>query len=326
MKLYGKKDALERLGRFTASGRIPHALLITGADGAGKRTLADYIAMLMLCTGADAPCMNCKECLRIAEHIHPDVVYPLRELKTPGKYSATELREYMAGCYKLPNDAPVRVYIFEQAETMNDHCQNALLKIIEEPLSFNRYIFITSDKSFILETVLSRVTEIPAGMPSVDECARALAERGVEASEAHSLAQTFGGNIGRCLEAHNDENGSEIMKLSSEIAAAVCKDREYDCMARLCSIKNRDDMTSVLRSLSDIFGNAAVISAGGKTYGFSPSVSAEIAEKNSVKKINAVYTVIQRLLRSMDFNPNVQLTAARCCAEIFSAAEDSSGR
>ena len=58
MKLYGKKDALERLGRFTASGRIPHALLITGADGAGKRTLADYIAMLMLCTDADAPCMN----------------------------------------------------------------------------------------------------------------------------------------------------------------------------------------------------------------------------------------------------------------------------
>ena len=119
--------------------------------------------------------------MRISEHIHPDVVYPLREMKT-GKYTATELRDYMAGCHKLPNDTPVRVYIFEQAESMNDHCQNALLKIIEEPLSFNRYIFITSDKSFILETILSRVTEIPADLPSEAECAAALTERGIDPS------------------------------------------------------------------------------------------------------------------------------------------------
>ena len=325
MKLYGKKDALERLQRFVSSGRIPHALMITGADGAGKRTLADYIAMLMLCTGGNPPCMNCKECMRISEHIHPDVVYPLREMKT-GKYTATELRDYMAGCHKLPNDTPVRVYIFEQAESMNDHCQNALLKIIEEPLSFNRYIFITSDKSFILETILSRVTEIPADLPSEAECAAALTERGIDPSEAKELARTFSGNIGRCLEMHNDENGSELIKLSAEIASAVCRDREYDCMVRLGSIKNREDMAVVLRSLSDIFGNAVVIATGGRAYGYAPSVSLKIAEENTIKKINAVYTVIQKLLFSLDFNPNVQLTAARCCADIFAAAEDSGGR
>lgn len=321
MKLYGKKDALQRLEKFTSSGRIPHALMITGADGAGKRTLADYIAMLMLCGNGNAPCMSCKECMRISGHIHPDVVYPLREMKT-GKYNAADLRDYMLGCHKLPNDSQIRVYIFEQAETMNDHCQNALLKIIEEPLSFNRYIFIVSDKSFILETILSRVTEIPAGMPTPAECAAALTERGISPSEAQKLSLTFSGNIGRCLEAHNDEGSTELLKLSAEIAAAVCKGREYDCMVRLCSIKNREDMSAVLRSMSDIFGNAAVTAAGGKPYGFAPSVSSEIAEENSIKKINAVFEVIGELLRSLDFNPNVQLTAARCCAEIFSAAEE----
>lgn len=321
MKLYGKKDALQRLEKFTASGRIPHALMITGADGAGKRTLADYIAMLMLCGNEKAPCMGCNECLRISEHIHPDVVYPFREMKN-GKYTAPELRDYMLGCYKLPNDSQIRVYIFEQAETMNDHCQNALLKIIEEPLSFNRYIFIVSDKSFILETILSRVTEIPAGMPSAEECAAALVNYGIDPVEAEKLSQTFSGNIGRCLAAHSSEGEAELLKLSGGIASDICRGREYDCMAKLCGIKNRDDMTVVLRSLSDIFGNAAVLAAGGKPYGFSPSVSSEIAEGNSIKKINAVYEVIGELLRSLDFNPNVQLTAARCCAAVFSAVEE----
>lgn len=320
MKLYGKKDALERLERFTASGRIPHALMITGAEGSGKHTLADYIAMRMLCSDENPPCMSCKDCMRISEHIHPDVVYPLREMEQ-GKYTAADLRKHMAGCYKLPNDAPLRVYIFEQAETMNEYCQNALLKIIEEPLDFNRYIFLTSAKSFILETIISRVTEIPAGMPSVDECAAALSEHGIDTAEACELARTYCGNIGRCLEVHNNENSLPAEKLSVLIARAVCSDKEYDCMTHLCSIRNREEMAAVFRSLSDIFGNAAVISAGGRAYGFSPSVSSEIADKNSIKKINAVYGVIRELLRSMDFNPNVQLTAARCCAEIFDAIE-----
>ena len=125
---------------------------------------------------------------------------------------------------------------------------------------------------------------------------------------------------------HNDENGSELIKISAEIASAVCRDREYDCMVRLSSIKNREDMAVVLRSLSDIFGNAVVIATGGRAYGYAPSVSLKIAEENTIKKINAVYTVIQKLLFSLDFNPNVQLTAARCCADIFAAAEDSGGR
>lgn len=321
MRLYGKKDALDRLDKFTASGRIPHALLITGADGAGKRTLADYIAMRMLCGEKNAPCGVCKECMRISEHIHPDVIYPLREMKT-GKYNAADLRDFLLDCYKLPNDSEIRVCIFEQAETMNDHCQNAMLKIIEEPLDFNRYIFITSDKSFILETILSRVTEIPAGLPSAEECAAVLKERGLPADKANELSQTFGGNIGRCIAAYEGEGEAELLKLSEGIASAVCAGKEYDCMARLCGIKNRDDMTAVLRNLSDIFGNAAVISAGGRAYGFSPALSGKIAEESSLRKINIIYEKILELLRSMDFNPNVQLTAAVCCAEIFNAAEE----
>ena len=321
MKLYGKKTALEKLDTFLKSGRMPHALLITGAEGSGKRTLADYIASLMLCESkGEAPCGSCKECMRVSEHIHPDVIYPLRETDS-GKYNTKNLVELINNCYKLPNDSDIRICIFENADTMNTSCQNALLKFIEEPLRFNRFIFTASDKSLILETIMSRVTEIPADLPSAEECAEALSAQGVDANEALKLSRTFDGNIGRCLKAHAGEGEAALLKLSEEIASAVSAGREYDCMTGLCAVKNREDMTAVLRNLSDIFGNAAVKAAKGKSYGFSPEITEKIANENSVRKINLIYEAVGGLIRSLDFNPNVQLTAAACCAKMFEAAE-----
>lgn len=331
MKLYGKKLALEKLGQFTASGRIPHALLITGADGAGKRTLADYIAMLMMCgqkTGE--PCFSCKECLRIKEHIHPDVVYALREISPPDKkdgkettmkYSVSELRKFLAGCHKVPNDSDIRIYIFEQADTMNEHCQNALLKIIEEPLSFNRYIFLASDKNAVLETIISRVVEIQADLPTAEECVCALTERGVPADKAAELAQTFGGNIGRCLAAAEGDRETELLELSEELAENICAGREYDCLVAVKKLKNRSELSAVLSNLADIFGNALVIAAGGKPYGFAPSVSEKASLSYSARKLNFIYDTILELLRALDFNPNQQLISTVCCAKIFEAVE-----
>ncbi len=332
MKLYGKKIALEKLSQFTASGRIPHALLITGAEGAGKRTLADYIAMLMMCgqkTGA--PCLSCNECLRVKEHIHPDVIYALQEMPLAEKkdskdapkrkYSAPDMREFLVGCHKVPNDSDIRIYIFEQTETMNEHCQNALLKIIEEPLSFNRYIFLASDKNAILETIISRVVEIPADLPSVEECAYVLTERGIPAEKAASLSRTFGGNIGRCLGAAEGNRETELLELSEELAEHICAGKEYDSLVALKNARNRSELSAILSNLSDIFGNALVIAAGGKPYGFAPSVSQKVALSYSLKKLNSIYDTILGLLRTLDFNPNHQLISTVCCARIFEAAE-----
>ena len=332
MRLYGKKLALEKIGQFTASGRIPHALLITGADGAGKRTLADYIAMLMMCGQKTAePCFSCNECMRVKEHIHPDVVYALQEMPLPDKkdskdapkrkYSVSELRQFLTGCHKVPNDADIRIYIFEQADTMNEHCQNALLKIIEEPLSFNRYIFLASDKNAILETIISRVVEVPADLPSAEECVCALTEQGIPREQASSLAQTFGGNIGRCLGAAEGNRETELLELSEKLAENICAGREYDCIVAVRALKNRSELSAVLSNLADIFGNALVIAAGGKPYGFAPSVSEKASLSYSARKLNSIYDTILELLRALDFNPNQQLISTVCCAKIFEAVE-----
>lgn len=321
MKIYGKTSALDRLRSYAHTGRMPHALLITGEEGVGKRTLADYAAMLMLCERkGETPCMCCNECLRIEQHIHPDVIYPYR-MGEEGKYTMKEMPGFIADLVKLPNDSDFRICIFEEADSMNPACQNALLKLIEEPSPFNRFIFTATDKKRILGTIISRVTEIKAEPMSKEECLSALAEHKIKPDKSESLYNTFGGNLGRCLSANKAKSVLASFTLAEETAILVSEKREYECLAKLSKLKTRDELTAVMRNLSDIFGNASALYSGGKPYGFCSEVCTVISKQLSVKKLMSLYDVTNDFLGSIDFNLNVKLTIAALCAKMFEIVE-----
>lgn len=318
MKLYGKKAALERIGQFRRSGRFPHALLFCGEKGVGKTVLADYTAMLRLCgENGGEPCMSCKNCRRIEQHIHPDVVYPLREME---KYKVAELRDFITECFMAPNDGDLRIIVFEQLDTMSAACQNTLLKFIEEPLPFNSYIFTAESKAPILETILSRVTLVNVDGADRSECIAALAERGIPAEKAAELYGLYGGNIGKCIDGA-DGSDAELFKTAAEIANGLCGGREYDCAIRFSSVKTRDDAGQLLTLLSEIFTKASVISSGAKDDGAFSEQAKQMSQKMSIKIISKLYDAVGELISELDFNPNLQLFNAHCCAKLFSVIE-----
>lgn len=318
MKLYGKQAELERIRQFYRSGRFPHALLFCGEKGLGKTVLADYTAMLRLC-GADGekPCMNCKNCVRIERHIHPDVIYPFRENE---KYSVEQLRALITECCKAPNDGDLRVIVFEQLDSMSEKCQNTLLKFIEEPSSFNSCIFTAESKSSILETILSRVSVINVSEAGKNECVLALGEKGIAPEKAEELYGLYGGNIGKCLLAA-DGGGAENFRIAAEFSDALCGGREYGCAVLLAAIKTREDSAAVLSLLREVFAKAAVLRGGGKISGAMTEQAERISRKFNLKTITELYNTLSALVESLNFNPNLQLFNAHCCAKIFSVIE-----
>ncbi len=318
MELYGKSAELERIGQFFRSGRFPHALLFCGEKGLGKTVLADYTAMLRLC-GSDEkkPCMDCRSCRRIEEHVHPDVIYPLR---INGKYNVETLRGVITDCCRLPNDGGLRVIIFEQLDSMSEKCQNTLLKFIEEPSAFNCCIFTAESKAPILETILSRVAVINVVETPKSECLRALADFGVDSVRAEGLYGLYGGNIGKCLAAEGGSD-AELFRIAAEFAGGLCGGREYDCAVRLAAIKTREDAGEVLSILRELFAKAAVIRSGGTVDGALTEIARQLSQRFGLKTIAELYDEAGRLIASLGANPNLQLFNAHCCARMFSVTE-----
>lgn len=323
MKIYGKKRALNALTNFAVSGRMPHALLLYGADGVGKRTLADYAAMIYLCREHGAvPCMECNECRRIERHIHPDVVYPLRIIGADKeRYNIEGLRQFISDCYIRPNDGDIRVCIFEKLDEMLPQHQNALLKFIEEPLDFNRYIFTAGKKVSILETILSRVTAVEVEGADEKEFTEALTEKGIESDRIHDLFVRSGGNIGAALTF--GESGEELQYITAAVnaAEAIAKRRETDCLTALLSLKTREELFETLGILSDIFAGAAAKRGGKMPAGAYAAQSDRLASALSLKAVTKLYNEAVRLYGKSYTNPNLRLFAGECCGSFFTAIE-----
>lgn len=318
MKLYGNSRALERLHGYASRGRLPHALLFFGDSGTGKRTLADYTAMLYFCEKAGAkPCMSCGSCERTEKHIHPDVIYA-----DCADTSADEMRELLKSTFELPVEGKIRVYVLSEFQLLNRECQNALLTYLEEPSDRIRFILTASNRNGILPTILSRTALIQTEPLSVSECGQALRDMGCE--NAERLAADCNGNLGLALKMASDKNAAVYIGLSKELAEYVCQRAEYDAlmlMQRLPQPKDdkREPVRAVITEAGKIFHDAFVYAEGGTpALSCCRELSEEMAERFGPSKLNGLCECAQRFGRTVtETNFNSKITANAFIAEIF---------
>lgn len=152
-----RNDGLRcRLGREILENRFPHACIIAGKKGSGKHTLAINIAAALACENENQiPCGMCDSCTKIFAGFSPDVIY-IRKDPEKKEFSVNLIREIKDSIFIAPNELKKRVYIIEEAETMNQNAQNAFLKILEEPPRYVVFLLLCSDTQSLLETVKSR--------------------------------------------------------------------------------------------------------------------------------------------------------------------------
>lgn len=194
------------LRRLLQAGRLPHALLFSGPDGVGKGLVGRLVAAALLCGQAKdgTPCGACPSCRALAAGGHPDYYELVPEVRGKGTCAIRieairELTE-MAARYPVLSDR--RVLVIDSAETMNEAAANSLLKTLEEPPGQVTFILLTSARSSLLDTIVSRCMPVSFGMLLPEEMQPLLTARGVPAAEAAELAALADGSMGRALALH----------------------------------------------------------------------------------------------------------------------------
>ena len=199
---YGNEAARAWLSGVFDSGREPHAILIDGPAGSGKKTLARLIAQAFVCEGTgERPCGECRQCRNAQAGVHPDIRL---ESAAGGarSFSVDTVRRIRLDAFVAPNDAAVKVYILAGVHNMTESAQNALLKILEEPPAHVRFILTCDGRSRVLGTVQSRCAGLTLGPLPEEQVTQALLRRdpALDRNQAARAAQLSGGLIGRAAE------------------------------------------------------------------------------------------------------------------------------
>ena len=148
------------------AGRLPHALLIHEAPGAGGEWLATWAAQLVLCQrGAQAPCGACTACRRVWAQQHPDLAW-LGTAEDSQQIRIEQVRDLAADLALTSHAGGYKVGIVTPAEALNRFAANALLKTLEEPPSRTLLVLVTTQPSRLPPTVLSRCQRLRVGAPA----------------------------------------------------------------------------------------------------------------------------------------------------------------
>ena len=155
-KIQGHQAITNHLAKEIKSSEVSHAYLFSGIDGIGKKKTAREFAKALMCRDQiDQGCGHCPACLQIEHENYPDVKI-IGPKAGEASIKISQVREMISELSIKPYSGNWRINIIDGAERMTPEAQNSLLKSLEEPLSYNIFILITSQTQSILPTIRSR--------------------------------------------------------------------------------------------------------------------------------------------------------------------------
>lgn len=306
-------------GAFSA-GRFPHAVILQGEPGTGRRTFAKLIAQALVCQDKDrAPCGECPACLRALAGSHPDI--RVVEGKNTTGISVEQVQEMAADAQRMPDEAAYSVYILLLGERVMDAPQNKLLKLIEEPPKGAVFLLVCRWAQALLPTIRSRAQVFGLRPPPEEEAAKWLSGRtGVELEEARRLSALCGGNLGMMLGELENGSAKEALETARAIAMALVGKGAHGVLAAAVPLlKDRDLCRQALSRLEGIFRDACVLRCGGRVLvGGAPEAADRLADL-PMKQLAQLPGLVEETRQGLERNANVSLLITRFCAAMREA-------
>lgn len=153
----GQSHIKQTIQNEIKNDKIAHAYLFCGPRGVGKTTMARLVAKAANCLnrkeGEFEPCNNCDSCNEIMEGKALDVV----EIDAASHTGVDHVREHIINAARfVPNSRKFKVFIIDEVHMLSTAAFNALLKILEEPPSYVKFVLATTEIHKILPTIISR--------------------------------------------------------------------------------------------------------------------------------------------------------------------------
>ncbi|MDQ2077997.1 DNA polymerase III subunit delta' [Marinimicrobium sp. ABcell2] len=152
---------------------LPHALMLAGPQGIGKRHLAEALAQRVLCLSpaSGTACGKCRACDLMKAGTHPDITW--LEPEEPGKaIKIDSVRALIQTLGQTAQQGGYKVVIVDPAEAMNANASNALLKSLEEPAENTLLILISHTPSAVMPTIRSRCQMHLLALPGEEQVLR----------------------------------------------------------------------------------------------------------------------------------------------------------
>ena len=166
--LIGQEVIAETIYNAIKSNKTPNAYLFTGIRGVGKTTIARIIAKSLNClNGIDNLCKDklCENCEAISNSNHIDVL----EMDAASKTGVDDVRDLIEFSRYGPSSAKYKIFIIDEVHMLSKQAFNALLKTLEEPPQYLKFIFATTEIKKIPVTVISRCQRFDLSRVKSDE-------------------------------------------------------------------------------------------------------------------------------------------------------------
>lgn len=153
-QMVGQEHILRMLTNALDHQRLHHAYLFTGTRGVGKTTLARILAKCLNCEigVTSSPCGTCKNCTAIDAGRFLDLI----EVDAASRTKVEDTRELLENVHYQPVQGRYKIYLIDEVHMLSGHSFNALLKTLEEPPPYVKFLLATTDPKRLPITILSR--------------------------------------------------------------------------------------------------------------------------------------------------------------------------
>lgn len=152
--LIGQEAVSQTLSLALDGNRLSHAYLFSGLRGSGKTSTARIFAKALLCEQGSTshPCGTCTHCTMAAQNSHMDII----EMDAASNRGIDDIKDLIEHTKYKPSSARYKIFIIDEVHMLTNQAFNALLKTLEEPPDFVKFILATTDPLKLPATILSR--------------------------------------------------------------------------------------------------------------------------------------------------------------------------